>query len=177
MWRVAFVALALAVSACSTVEIDETVAAGAPPLCAAGRDLGKVAVIAETGWRADQKEPAVREAMAERAIALAFAALPCGRVVAVTPIAAAPQRTDTAADTLVRVRLEELGPLVILSIPVLWRVSSDVKLHLTATETASGATLLDVDHHRTVGGPFTLRPASWAESELEIALRDLLYAR
>jgi hypothetical protein len=103
--EIALVALALAVAACSTVDIDETVAAGAPPLCAAGRDLGKVAVIAETGWRADQKEPAVREAMAERAIALAFAALPCGRLVAITPIAAAPQHTDAAADTLVRVRL------------------------------------------------------------------------
>jgi hypothetical protein len=160
------------------VEIQETGAAGTPPLCAGELDLGTVSVVAETSWRADQKEPRVREAMAERAIVRAFAALPCGRVVAITPIAAAPQRAAAVdADTLVRVRIEELGPQVILSLPVLWRVNSDVRLQLSATATVSGETLLDLDHRRTVGGPFTLRPAAWAEDELEAALRDLLYER
>jgi hypothetical protein len=173
---VALCALALAASACST-EIREEVATGAPPLCANAPSLGTVAVVAETRWRPDQKEPAIREAMAARAIARAFAALPCGQVVAIAKIGPAPQPSAVAADTLVRVRIEELGPLVTLSLPVLWRIDSGAKLRLTATTAASAATLLDVAHHRTVGGPFSIRPASKVEGVLEDALRDLVYAR
>lgn len=45
---------------------------------------------------------------------------------------------------------------------------------MRAIDAASGTVLLDVEHRRTVGGPFTLRPAEMAEGEFETALKHVL---
>lgn len=177
---------ALALAACSSATVQEATQVGTPPLCSQGRALGAVLVVAETRWRPDQKEPALRQAMAQRAIESAVDLLPCGQVIAVTPIGASSQQTNAEmlannatakADTLIRVRAEELGPQLIISIPVLWRVNSDAKMHVTALDARTGATLLEVEHRRTVGGPFTLRPAAMAEGEFATALRHILVGR
>jgi hypothetical protein len=181
--RALLVILALALSACSSAADTQAVSTGAPPLCAGGRDLGAVLVVAETRWRPDQKDVPTREAWAQRAIGHAFEGLPCGRVLAVTPIAATSSESDasllaahaeSAPQTLVRVRVEELGPQLLISIPVLWRVNSDAKFHVRAIDAASGAVLLELDHRRIVGGPFSLRPAAMAEGEFETALKQVL---
>ena len=63
----AAVFLLFAVSACATPPPGaETVPAQAA-LCAPGVSLGKTVIAPLTRWRPDQKEPAVREAIAEKA--------------------------------------------------------------------------------------------------------------
>lgn len=178
-------ALLSALVACSAVTTRTWVAAGDPPLCPGARDLGRVAVVPETAWRADQKDVAERSAMAARAIAEAFDRLGCGadvRVEGFTPWSATLESAhlnDLAAadvETAVFVRVEELGPTLALtfSLPFLWVGTSEAQAGLRAVHLSSHRVLLDAHVYRSRGGPFQLRPAGWAERELVAALGTLL---
>jgi hypothetical protein len=173
----------LASAACSTAKVDDTASAGLPPLCKPGTSLGKVAVVPLTRWRADQKEPAVREAIAEAAINKAFERVPCAQSVTVSAIrpdtdgeAALAAARASGADTAVQVRIEELGPVAVISIPAVWSTWSDVSFNLKAVRLGSGETLLDIGRHRKVGGAFNVRGLAPLQGELETGLRDLILA-
>jgi hypothetical protein len=73
-------------------------------------------------------------------------------------------------------RLEELTPrlLVTLSLPFLWSGTSEADFRVRAVTTEASSVLVDLRVKRTTGGPFHLRPASWAEAELEAALRGAI---
>lgn len=178
-----FAAALLATAACSTAKVDDTANAGLPPLCKPGVSLGKVAVVPLTHWRADQKEPAVREAIAQAAINKAFKQVPCAQSVSVSAIkpdtdgeTALAAARASGADTAVQVRIEELGPIALISIPAVWSTWSDVKFNLKAVHLGSGETLLDIARHRKVGGAFNVRGLAPLQGELETGLRDLILA-
>ena len=177
-------ATALMGTACAAVQVrDDVLQGGLPWAPPPGGTLGRVSVWPETTWRPDQKEQASREAMAHAAITQAFAEFPHGTVSEirpVTPWAAESEAERLAAakaagnDTVVMVRVSELGPLLYLSLPVLWSTYSDVKFRLRLVSLDSGQVLLDAERHRQVGGPFALRGTQPLTSEMEIALRDAL---
>src|SRR5262245_19325284 len=72
--KLAWAALPLTLAGCAGTTTALHLAAGATPLCA-GPPLGRVAVLLETVWRADQKEPEARREMAESAVREAVAGL------------------------------------------------------------------------------------------------------
>ncbi|MNY54221.1 hypothetical protein D3C86_1900650 [compost metagenome] len=78
---------------------------------------------------------------------------------------------------MVAITVEELGPQLYLSIPVLWTTYSDVRFQLQAVRTRTGETVLDVKHKRLVGGPFQLRGVGPLQAEMETALREVLGQR
>lgn len=134
-----------------------------------------------THWRPDQKEPPVREAIAEAAIKSSFTGLRCARTVEIRPIASdqtLPQTLDAArqagATTLVVVTVHELGPILTLSLPVLWSGWSDVAFEFKAIDVKSGQVALDLIRHRRVGGAFNLRGLGPLQAEFEAALKPLL---
>lgn len=81
-------------------------------------------------------------------------------------------------DTAIFVRIEELGPMlaVTFSVPFLWVGTSEAQVRLRAMHIATGRVLLDAGIKRCRGGPFQLRPASWAQSGLDAASTVLLRA-
>jgi hypothetical protein len=168
-------------AACTTIDSQDGAVSGAPPLCKANSDLGFLVVAPLTHWRADQKEPQVREAIAEAAIKSSFAGLKCARSVEVRPIVGdqtLPEALDmarkAAATTLVVVTVHELGPIVNLSIPVLWSGWSDVAFEFKAIDLKSGQSILELSRHRRVGGAFDLRGLGPLQAEFEAALMPLL---
>lgn len=184
--RFAVVFAVLLVAACSSVDADNANRVGAPPVCA-GADIGPVVVAPQTRWRPDQKEPDKREAIATAAIASAFQSLPCARDVRVLPIrpASAPSSSSSpslyaapadaaGARTAVIVTVKELGPIFVVSVPVLWSGWSDVVFDLQVIDIASGRTTLDLTHHRKVGGPWTIRGVGPLQDEFETALKAVL---
>ena len=187
--RLALLAAAVVLSACGTTTTNAYLAAGAEPLCAAnGAALGVVAVLPETAWRADQKEPALRVAMAERAIARAFQKLSCGSLAAPGGVRAFERWSDrpeeetlralagAGVETVVLLRIEELTPRigVTFSLPLLWTGASEADFRIRVIHLPSRTVRLDARIQRATGGPFQLRPPEWAEEELERALERVV---
>ncbi len=178
------VATALALGGCTSVQVRDDIRDGGPPLCnQLNNSLGTVAVLPEMQWRPDQKEPEARQKIAEAAIQATFRSFSCGKIAEIRPVgpwSCLPRGkvlADAAAkgiDTLVFIQVEELGPQLFISIPVLWSTFSDVKLRLRAVRTRTAETVLDLVHRRIVGGPFALRGVGPLQEEMESALRDIV---
>lgn len=181
MKRLLIAIMALALSACSTTDVVSTPALGSPPLCSAGAQLGAVTVIPLTRWRPDQKEKEARAEIGRKAMEAAFMSTPCARsvkVLAPAPDSEAGAKLEQAkaegANTAVLIRMDELGPILIISIPALWSTWSDIKFNFEAIDLASGQTRLKVDHHRKVGGAFQVRGVGPLQAEMETALHELI---
>lgn len=177
---------------CSTTTTNVYLAAGALPVCTrAGDALGVVAVLPEAAWRPDQKDVSERIAMAERALARAFEALPCGSLAApggvrpFSPWSRAAEETslrelaEAGVETAIYLRVEELTPRVsvTLSLPFLWSSTSEADFRVRIVQLPSRTVRLDARIQRSTGGAFQLRPAAWAEEELVRALEEVLQGR
>jgi len=179
--------LLIAVPGCSGVFSQLHTATGSAPLCMPDRELGRVVVLPETAWRIDQKDVPEREAMALRALDRAFSIDECGGDTDVRELSNWSSVIESSwldalgeegAETVVFVRIEEVGPTVAVtfSLPLLWISTSEAQLRVRAIHVPTREVLLDAGLKRSVGGPFQLRPAAWAEAELEAALLALLRA-
>jgi hypothetical protein len=171
--------------ACASTATRLHLAAGEPPLCRPEPALGRVAVLPETAWRSDQKQPDERTELAARALETVFSPSPCLGRVEIRPFASWSSRvegehlaalSEEGVTTVAFLRIVELGPTVAvtLSLPLLWYGSSEVEIHLRAVHIPTSRVLLDAHVERSRGGPFQLRPASWSEQELVAALRALV---
>lgn len=150
-------------------------------LCAPGASLGKTMIIPLTRWRPDQKEPEVREAIAQKAIEAIAPAISCASSVNVQGIAAEAGSTDAlaaaraeGARTAVLIHIDELGPIATLSFPAVWSTWSDVKFTLDAVDVRTGANLRSIPHRRQKGGAFEVRGLDSLQGEMEAALKDVI---
>ncbi|MBO9539071.1 hypothetical protein J7643_00585 [bacterium] len=181
--RIAITMAALLLSGCATVQVQHEVLQGEAPLYQPTRlPLGVLSVRPLSRWRPDQKEVPAREKIARAAIEAVFRNLPSGSVAEIRPFEPFSAQSDLKLaeartaniDTVVTITVEELGPQLYLSIPVLWSTYSDVRFQLQAVRTQTGETVLDVKHKRLVGGPFELRGVQPLQAEMETALREVL---
>ena len=180
--RAAFVAVLLVtLQGCATAQQSPVPATGASPLCAPGVSLGKVVIAPLTRWRADQKEPQVREAIAQKAIEAVAPALSCAASVEVLSISADAQAAESiasakagGAQTALLIRINELGPVTIISFPALWSTYSDVQFTLDAIDVTTGETLRSIPHQRRKGGAFEVRGLDPLQGEMEQALKDVI---
>jgi len=171
----------LALGACSSNQKTTSAAVGSVPLCAPGGQFGDVVVAPLTRWRSDQKEKEARAAIAQGAIGEAFKAMPCASSVKVLSIAAdgdvsakLAQAKTEGAETALIVRVDELGPIAIMSFPALWSTWSDVKFELEAIDLASGQTTHRIEQHHKTGGAFQIRGVGPLKDEMEKALREVI---
>jgi len=153
-----------------------------------GNNFGYIAVLPETAWRGNQKEPAVRELMALEEIRKAFKDFPCGDISAPGGVrefytwSRKPESellkefSNQGVDTIIILRLEEFTPLlsITFSLPFLWWGSNQVDLYIKMLSVKTGEALIDMRVKRTTGGPFNIRPAEWSRKELQGALHDLI---
>ena len=150
-------------------------------------DLGNVAVITETAWRSDQKEPIKRKKMALNEIRKAFKTIPCGNISLpdgiknqnwsnLSEMAILKNYTNKDIDTVILIRVEELSPRLKLtySLPFLWSGTSVADFHIRMVSVKTGEVLNDMRVKRITGGPFNIRPAKWSGTELNAALRSIL---
>ncbi len=184
MKRLYLAAALLALTACTSNQKTISTPVGSAPLCTPGVQLGDVVVAPLTRWRADQKEKEARAAIAEAAIGEAFKAMPCASSVKVLSIAADGDASVTlaqaraeGAETVMLIRVDELGPIAIVSFPALWSTWSDVKFELEAVELTSGRTMHRIELHRRMGGAFQIRGVGPLQGEMEKALGEVLRGR
>jgi hypothetical protein len=181
--------LAVTITGCAATTIKTYVAAGAQSLCYdANGHLGYVAVLPETAWRTDQKEPGKRETMALEEIKSAFQGIPCGTISSPGGIrdfsnwSAKPeselmmQFADEGVDTLILLRMEELTPnlYVTFSLPFLWVGANEADFRIRVLALKTGRVLSDMRVKRSTGGPFNVRPAAWSGEELNAALHTII---
>lgn len=179
--------ISFTLAGCSATTVKSYQAAGEESICN-GNNLGTVTVLPEAAWRADQKEPEKREAMALAEIKSVFASIPCAHVPesggvrdfaewSSIPEAALLERFALeGVDTLIIIRMEELGPQISLtfSLPFLWSGANEADFRVTALSTKTGTVLNDMRIKRMTGGPFNIRPAEWSGAELRAALSEIM---
>ncbi|MEQ1780894.1 MAG: hypothetical protein ABMA14_06010 [Hyphomonadaceae bacterium] len=179
--QLAAASLALAFTACASAPPGAESIVSQAPLCAPGVSLGKVVIAPLTRWRVDQKEPEVREAIAAKAIEAVAPSISCAASARVLPIAADANALAKLAEakaggatTVVFIRIDELGPIAILSFPALWSTWSDVKFTLDAVDVGTGQVIRSIPHRRQKGGAFEVRGLDPLRAEMELALRDVI---
>jgi hypothetical protein len=176
-------------SGCASTTMQTYHAGGDKAVCGKrGVSLGHVAILPEMAWRNDQKEPEKREQMALEEIERAFREIPCGSIAApggirqVSDWSGRPESelvskfSEEGVDTVILVRIEELTPRIFVtySLPFLWAGSSEADFRIRTLSVQSGSVLADMRVKRSTGGPFNLRPAEWAGTELNAALRAII---
>jgi hypothetical protein len=181
--------LSLLIVGCANTAMNTYLAAGKPTICGGKNDgYGHVAVLPETAWRNDQKEPAKRASMALEEIKNAFQGFPCGSLAAPGGIrvfsswSSKPeaellkQFSKEGVDTIILLRIEELTPHLYFtfSLPILWGGSNEADFHVRMLSVKTGDVLSDLRVRRSTGGPFNIRPAEWSRDELREALREII---
>jgi hypothetical protein len=173
-------------SGCAVTTTNTYQAAGNRTICE-GNDLGKIAVLPETAWRTDQKEPDKRELMALEEIKKAFQEMPCGTISAPGGVrefgnwSSEPESellqkfAKEGVDTIVIIRIEELTPRlqITFSLPFLWTGSNEADFRIRILSVETGKVLNDQRVKRLTEGPFNIRPAEWSRIELYSALREI----
>lgn len=164
----ALLALPLAGSLFASEQRQLHVAVGEAPLCRDSVALGRTAIATEFVWRADQKEPALREAIVTNALREAVAHAPC--------LAGASFGDVAAAETRVVVRVYEVGPVLLVGLlPPHWLGFSEIELAVTAHAVVSPRVPLYDAHLRIArGGLFALRGLAAARQDAADAFALLL---
>jgi hypothetical protein len=189
IYIVCIIVLTLSISGCASTSMKIYRAAGKPTICDGGKEsLGHIAVLPETAWRNDQKEPAKRESMALEEIKNAFQGFPCGNLSvpggirdfsswSIKPESELlKQFSNEGVDTIIILRIEELTPYLYFtfSLPILWGGSNEADFRVRMLSVKTGDVLTDMRVIRSTGGPFNIRPAEWSRDELKAALHDII---
>lgn len=187
--RTALTALTVVLLAgCATTRVTTHVAGGKPPLCEALTTTETALVLWGAAWRDNQKEVALREEMAGRALTRSFETSSCYARVAVLRQAMDREAiglSDAEAlqfasslslspDKIILVRVEELGPFIILHpSPVLWEGGTEVQLRVRMLDAKTSALEADIAVHWRDGGAFVLKGTGTLEQDLESALASV----
>lgn len=182
--------LSCVVGGCSSIAVSYHAVGVEPPLYKAKDSGEKIVVYWGTAWRANQKEPSTREALAARGIAEFFSSNPRLETLRISKSIAgwgALLATDTeaiseaktaGADRVLIIRIEELGPNLMLYLsPVLWRTENEVLLHVRAINCQTGQVEADVSTRWVRGGPFTLLGADSLTIDFAGALKAVFFGR
>jgi hypothetical protein len=171
--------------ACATTHVTTHVVGNRPPLCQAQTTSQTALILWGTAWRENQKEAVRREEMASRAIAQYFNASSCFSKVEVLKSAAGREAvglsdaeilkfamsTGNQYGKVILVRVEELGPLVIIHpSPILWEGGTEVVLRLRVLNVNTSALETDITIHWKDGGAFVLKGNKTLEQDLQAAL-------
>lgn len=155
------------------------------PLCAKDAPESSIAVVWGTQWRADQKEPLLREEAAQRGLVSYFSALPCGPALSLTrlptPFAVAGLTAQQAfaklpglakpANQVVLISVRELGPKLLIGLPTLVEGGTEVVLDVMVLDAKRGIKLAEFTTHWQHGGPFYIKGVKSLDEDLVSALR------
>jgi hypothetical protein len=178
----------LTLGGCATTQVTIHVVGNRPPLCQAQATSQEALILWGTAWRENQKEVALREEMASRAIAQYFNVSSCYSKVEVLKLAAGREAvglsdaealkfalsTGKRYGKVILVRVEELGPLVIIyPSPVLWEGGTEVALRVRMLNAHTSALETDITIHWKDSGAFVLKGTKTLEQDLQAALASV----
>ena len=175
---------------CSSITVKHHAVGIHPPLCKTELPKEKVAVYWGTAWRTDQKEPVQRGALAEKTIKKFFESKPCFEVVSIsktisereallaTDMDTISETTILGADKILIIRIEELGPNLILYLsPILWQTKNEVLFHIRMINRKTESLEASVTTHWTRGGPFTFLGAGSLPTDLLGSLNAVFFGK
>ena len=180
---------ALALAGCASTTVETTGNALKAPLCKPGEAPRSVYVVWGPEWRPDQKEPAQREALAQKGIEEFLADVPCLIVAGVKRFpaeSAIPSNEELLhlsrsatppADFAVLVVVHELGPVLLIGIPVIVEGGTDVVIDVRVLESATSAVLAESRTHWKNGGTFVIKGTGSLARDMASALRAALLPR
>jgi hypothetical protein len=180
----AWIALSLLASGCTSTTVTFHSAGLEPPLCKNGVQGVRTVVYWGAAWRPDQKEASHREAIIAKGIEDFFRTAPCfsiqtisrtvdGRNVLVLSDRDLLVSAPTDVDRVHIIRFEELGPVLQFYIsPILWTSDLDIQIRVRTLNARTTNLESDVTAHWRKGGPFNLRGTSGLPEDLA----DLLHA-
>lgn len=147
----------LVLAGCASTTVEKSGAGAERGWCDPGLS---VLVVWNAAWRADQKEPAAREAAAERGINRFFAEAGC--------FARAEVRRSYAPgfDRVIYVTVRELGPVVKIGSPSVLEGGTEAVVDVRIAGTAA-----DFRTHWKRGGAFVLRGTGALDEDMAAALR------
>lgn len=175
---------------CASTKVETSGAGLKEPLCQPGAGRLSVLVYWEPQWRPDQKEPALREAAALRGIQDFFASANC---VASADIRRLPAEESTnalsdeqllrmasaamtAADRVLLIVVRELGPKLLVGIPVLVEGGTEVVVDVRVLNVRTSESMANVRTHWQNGGTFVIKGVKTLDQDMSAALRVTLMA-
>lgn len=180
--------ISLVIAGCAATQIETTGSKLAKPLCSTDRPIGSVVVFWQPQWRADQKEPELREAAALRGIEQFFSSVECTHTTAIQrlPNNATP-RSDAQLlqlaeghfphpDRTVYIVVRELGPTLAIGLPVIIHGGTEVVVEVRVLDPATSASIADARTHWRNGGAFVLKGVKTLGHDMTSALTATLMA-
>ena len=177
----------LLLAGCASTTVQSSGTPLQQPLCRAQGSRPTTALYWEPRWRADQKEPQVREALVRRGIERFVARQGCLDIVDTQRLAG--EGRDPADDAellrragsarpapelVLRVAVRELGPRLVIGLPVLVEGGTEVALAVRLLRVASAEVLLDSQILWRHGGAFVVKGLGSLDADLAEALNVAL---
>lgn len=175
---------------CANMQVDNSGSTSREPLCQRQGEAVPALVLWQTQWRADQKEPALREEAARRGIERFFAESGCFAPAQVRQIPAGQRAGASLSPAEVRdlamaervpaqravfIAVRELGPVLkLLSSLALVDGGTEVLLDFKIMATQTGETLGDFRTHWRNGGPWVIKGVGTLEDDMVSALHEAL---
>lgn len=181
--------LALAVTSCASTQFEATSPTPTQAVCQAPGEKISALVLWGPQWRPNQKEPAKREAAAQRGIERFFATSRCFSTAHVqraandqpvnsltsTEIRALAAAEPTAPSRVLLITVRELGPIVkLFGSLALVEGGTDVVLEIRSVATATGEVVADFRSHWQHGGPWVIKGVATLEQDIGFALQAAL---
>ena len=170
---------AAALLGCASTKVETSGEGMKEPLCD-GSAKRSALVYWQPQWRPDQKEPALREAAAQRGIERFFGDLSCiaairrhsGEIpsdVELLRLAGSP-----APDRVVLVVVRELGPKLVIGSPAIVEGGTEVLIDVRVLDVRSAQTLADARTHWQNGGTLVIKGVASLDQDMSAALAAAL---
>lgn len=176
------VAFAALLSGCASTTVETSGTPLARPLCASSQSRLPVAIYWMPQWRPDQKEPAAREALAQRGIEDFIARHPCLSLTALERLPAGAGTPSDAAllrqaatlnpppERVVLIVVRELGPRLVIGLPTGVEGGTEVVIEVRVLDPAAAAPLADARTQWRNGGKFVIKGVHSLDADMSAAL-------
>lgn len=174
--------LAILLSGCATTTTEISGVALPQPLCTPGGPPVSIALYWEPQWRPDQKEPPIREALAQRGIEQFLAQHACLAVADLKRLSSG-AHPPTDAELLhlaagakppparvVYVVVRELGPRLLFGLPVLIEGGTEVVIEVRVLDPAASEVLANSQTRWRNGGTFVIKGIKSLDQDMSAAL-------
>lgn len=181
----AFIGLLL--SGCATTTVQSSGTALRQPLCRADGIKPTAVLYWMPRWRADQKEPQVREALAQRGVERFVAQQPCLDITGAQRLAGDSGGVPDNAELLGRagearpapelallVVVRELGPRLLIGLPALVEGGTEVVIEVRVLRLSNAEVLMDGRTQWRNGGTFVIKGIGSLDTDMAVALGSVL---
>ncbi|HRD83788.1 MAG TPA: hypothetical protein PLF63_01310 [Rubrivivax sp.] len=179
--------IGLLLAGCATTTVQSSGTPLQQPLCRADGVRPTAALYWMPQWRADQKEPQAREALARRGVERFVAQQPCLDITGAQRLAGDSGGVPDNAELLGRagevrpapelallVVVRELGPRLLIGLPVLVEGGTEVLIDVRLLRLSTAEVLLDSRTRWRNGGTLVIKGIGSLDADLAAALSSVL---